>query len=119
MDISETSHLLGDILGEVLIEQESRELVEVEERIRARAKERRSDDAETAQAGADGLKAETARLETGVARAIAAAFALYFDLVNTAEDNYRMDVLRQEALENAPDPVHDSIEEAVRLLKES
>lgn len=119
MDISETIHLLGDILGEVLIEQEARELFEVEERIRALAKERRSDDAETAQAGADGLKAETARLETGVARAIAAAFALYFDLVNTAEDNYRMDVLRQEALENAPDPVHDSIEEAVRLLKES
>lgn len=119
MDLSETIHLLGDLLGEVLIEQESRELYEQEEHIRALSKARRSKDACEAEAGGQALVETIAALDLNIARGIAGAFALYFDLVNTAEDNYRVHVLRQEALKNAPDPVHDSIEEAVKLLKES
>jgi len=119
MNISETIHLLGDLLGEVLIAQESRELFDIEERIRASAKQRRSDDPLQAKAGAQALENEIALLHVDEARVVASAFALYFDLVNTAEDNYRVSVLRQEALDNSPDPVHDSIEEAVQLLKAS
>lgn len=119
MDISDTIHLLGDLLGQVLVEQESGELFAVEERVRAQAKARRSEDALEAEAGAQGLAAEIAALHADQARVIACAFALYFDLVNTAEDNARMKVLRQEALHQAPEPVHDSIDEAVRLLKAS
>lgn len=119
MDISETIHLLGDLLGEVLIEQESRQFFELEEEIRRLAKTGRSDDGVEAQQGARLLAEQVARLDLETAQGIAGAFALYFDLVNTAEDNYRVSVLRQEAIKNAPNPVHDSIDEAIQLLKES
>lgn len=119
MDLSDAIHLLGGLLGEVLIEQESRELFDVEERVRALAKARRSEDGRQAAEGARALAQETAGMNLAAARGIAGAFALYFDLVNTAEDNYRVNMLRQEAFANAPGPVHDSIEEAVQLLKAS
>jgi phosphoenolpyruvate carboxylase len=119
MDLSETIHLLGDLLGEVLLEQESHELFAKEERIRGLAKARRSEDAREAAAGDRALAEDVAVLDLAAAHGIASAFALYFDLVNTAEDNYRVNVLRREALKNAPEPVHDSIEEAVQLLNAS
>lgn len=117
MDISETIHLLGDLLGEVLVELESRPLLEVEERVRAFAKQRRSDDPTLAAEGAAALAGEISAMDADSARVIAGAFAVYFDLVNTAEDNNRLMALRQEALNKSPGPVHDSIEEAVAFLK--
>ena len=42
MDLSASIHLLGTLLGEVITAQESPALFEVEERIRARAKDRRA-----------------------------------------------------------------------------
>jgi phosphoenolpyruvate carboxylase len=128
MDISETIHLLGDLLGEVLLEQESHELFLREEQIRALAKARRAQedgaDEQAAERLPDPLAGEALMdvieaLPAEDAHAIACAFALYFDLVNTAEDTVRMRTVRQEALDNAPRPVHDSIEEAVALLKTS
>lgn len=119
MELSEAIHLLGDMLGEVLIELESRALFDVEERVRALGKDRRSEDPQAATLAARALAEQTAALSADQARVIASAFALYFDLVNTAEDNSRVNVLRQEALQKAPGPVHDSIEEAVQLLKVS
>ena len=119
MELSETIHLLGDLLGEVMIAQELRKLFDQEERIRALAKARRADDEREAAAGDHALHQAVAELDLEVARGIASAFALYFDLVNIAEDNFRVNELRREALKNAPAPVHDSIEEAVKLLKES
>ncbi|MCL4561311.1 MAG: phosphoenolpyruvate carboxylase, partial [Chloroflexi bacterium] len=136
MEISETIHLLGDILGQVLVEQESRALFEVEERIREAALKRRSDDPLAAAEGGRLLATEIAALETPTARGIAGAFALYFDLVNTAEDNSRIEALRQEALRGSealrdptqslrdsgvlrksPAPIHDSIAEAIAQLR--
>ncbi len=119
MDISETIHFLGDLLGQVLLEQESQALFEIEERIRMEARDRRSDDACTAQAGGQDLAAECAFLDVASARAIASAFALYFDLVNSAEDNFRITALRQEVRQKFPAPPHDTIEEAVLQLKAS
>ena len=49
---------------------------------------------------------------------MAAAFATYFDLVNLAEENYRLDLLRQQEYDNAPNPVRESIGEAIALLKQ-
>jgi phosphoenolpyruvate carboxylase len=114
MDISETIHLLGDLLGEVLVAQESRALFEAEERVRALAKQRRAGDP----AAAAELEQAITALDAETARGVAGAFALYFDLVNTAEDNHRLVALRGEALAKSPLPVHDSIEEAVLLLKQ-
>ena len=117
MDISGTIHLLGDILGQVLVEQESQSLFDAEERIRFAARELRAPDAANAVEGGHTLAASIAALDPQAARAIAGAFALYFDLVNTAEDNYRIAALRQEGLEKTPAPVHDSIEEAIAQMK--
>jgi phosphoenolpyruvate carboxylase len=49
---------------------------------------------------------------------IAAAFAVYFDLVNLAEENQRVRVLREREHKNYPAPVSESIEAAVQQLKE-
>ena len=113
MDISQFIHLLGDQLGEVISELESREIYETEEQIRAEAKSRRVGD----DAAALRLKAQVAYLQADQARAVAASFATYFDLVNLAEENYRLALLRQQELENAPEPVRESIGEAVATLK--
>jgi phosphoenolpyruvate carboxylase len=114
MELSAAIHLLGDILGRVISEQESPLIFELEERIRAYAKQRRSGmDMEQC------LAEEVAALTPETARAVAAAFTLYFDLVNLAEENYRVSVLRQHEREKYPDPISDSIGEAIALLKQS
>ncbi len=113
MDISETIHLLGDILGQVITEQESASIFETEELIRRLAKQRRSGDDTSARARA----AEVKNLSPEIGRAVASAFALYFDLVNLAEENQRVSVLRQQEREKSPELVHDSIAEAVALLQ--
>jgi phosphoenolpyruvate carboxylase len=115
MDLSGTIHLVGDLLGEVITEQESREIFELEERIRQFAKARRAGD----EAGARSLAEEVGALSPDSARAVAAAFSLYFDLVNLAEENHRVNVLRQEEKKHYPEPVHESILEAVVTLKNS
>jgi phosphoenolpyruvate carboxylase len=115
MELSESIHLLGGLLGKVIAELESPAIFEIEERIRAEAKARR----------AGNLRAE-ARLQAALQtltqpqlRAVAAAFATYFDLVNLVEETFRVHILRQQAAELYPAPIHDSIEEAVLTLKES
>ena len=113
MDISQYIHLLGDQLGKVISEQESPAIYQTEERIRTHAKARRAGDASAGQR----LQDEVAILQADQARAVAAAFATYFDLVNLAEENYRLDLLRQQEFENAPNPVRESIAEAISILK--
>jgi phosphoenolpyruvate carboxylase len=112
MDLSATIHLLGDILGQVLAEQESPAIFELEEQIRSLAKAARA-----------GMPASEPRLaglihslDPEQARAIAAAFSQYFDLVNLAEEHHRVRSLRERQHEKYPHPVHDSIDEAVALL---
>ncbi len=113
MDISETIHLLGDLLGETISELESPALFEIEEKIRAEAKARRA-----GESGAEArLRKAIAAFDADQARGIAAAFATYFDLVNLAEENQRMDILRQQEAELDPAPVQDSIAEAIATLK--
>ena len=80
MDISQFIHLLGDQLGKVISELESREVYETEEQIRAEAKSRRMGD----HAAALRLKEQVTFLPADQARAVAASFATYFDLVNLA-----------------------------------
>ena len=69
MDISQTIHLLGDLLGQVISELESPHVFEVEEKIRALAKARRSGDASSAVS----LQQEVSSLNTEEARAVAAS----------------------------------------------
>ncbi len=114
MDLSTAIHLVGDILGQVITEQESPVAFETEERVRSLAKARRAGEAGSSEA----LAAEIAMLEPEAARVVAAAFSLYFDLVNTAEEYHRVRVLRQQEQENYPNPVRESIGEAIAILRQ-
>ena len=114
MNLSDTIRLLGDILGVVLSEQESVELFEIEERIRLSAKARRGGDG----AAEEILKNEVASLNVEQARVVASAFALYFDLVNLAEENDRVQMMRAGIDVETDDQTPDTIHQAVKLLKE-
>jgi phosphoenolpyruvate carboxylase len=116
MDISDFIHLLGDQLGKVIAELESPAIFETEEGIRAEAKARRSADPVAAQAAAQRLQQQVADMQADQARAVAASFATYFDLVNLAEENYRMALLRQQEFDRAP--VRESIPDAILTLKQ-
>src|SRR5690348_8363495 len=114
MELSAAIHLLGDILGEVISELESPELFEIEERIRAAAKERRAGD-ETA---AKELESEVEALDTNAARAVSAAFTTYFDLVNLAEEYQRVQQLRERESMLSPAPLNESVGDAIAALKQ-
>ena len=114
MELSQNIHLLGDLLGKVISELESPEIFETEERIRALAKARRGGDA----IAAERLHGEVSALQNEDARVIAASFAAYFDLVNLAEENHRVQLLRQRDDATYPEPIRESIGEAFAILKE-
>ncbi|MEK6574278.1 MAG: phosphoenolpyruvate carboxylase [Chloroflexota bacterium] len=113
MDLSATIRLLGDLLGEVIGEQESPAIFEAEERIRALAKARRGGD----DSAGSRLAAEVAVLSPEVSRAAAAAFTLYFDLINVAEESQRVSALRQRERERHPVPSGESVADTISLLK--
>ncbi len=113
MELSAAIHLLGDILGNVIAELESPGIFAAEERIRAAAKDRRGGNAEAA----DQLKAEVEALDANSARAVASAFASYFDLVNLAEENQRTQQLVEREKKLYPNPTNESVGESIALLK--
>lgn len=113
--LSRDIHLLGDLLGEVLREQEGQHAFDLEERIRALAKEWRVTEAsETFEALAqlcEGLAVQEAQ-------PILKAFTTYFHLVNLAEEHHRVRVLRAREKTSGERPLADSIAEAVYTLRE-
>ncbi|MBL8102201.1 MAG: phosphoenolpyruvate carboxylase [Anaerolineales bacterium] len=113
MDISQIIHMLGDLLGKVISDLESPALFELEERIRNEAKLRRAGDL----AAEKRLQELISALSADEARAVAAAFAAYFDLVNLAEDDQRVQLLNQKLDDEYPKPIDESIGEAVADLK--
>src|SRR5512147_3202312 len=113
MELSAAIHLLGDILGEVISELESPELFATEERIRAAAKERRSGKLSAAKQ----LETEVEALDANAARAVSAAFTTYFDLVNLAEEYQRVQQLRERESMLSPEPLKESVGDAIALLK--
>jgi len=96
----------------VLRAQESVALFETEERIRALAKARRAGEMDAAVR----LPAAVAELPAEAARATASAFAVYFDLINLAEEVHRIRALRARERAQHPAPIGESIGEAVGLL---
>ena len=109
--LSRDIHLLGDMLGETLRVLEGDALLDAEERVRAFAKARRAGDPDAAQA----LVAQIASHDLQTLELIALAFTAYFDLINLAEEQHRVRVLR--ARERAPnDRARD--ESLARALQE-
>ncbi len=111
MNLSQTVRLLGNILGQVLVEQESDEIFEIEEQIRNLSKNRRAGNSQATEQLSNRVEALTAEQ----ARAVAAAFALYFDLVNLAEENDR--VVNFNAKRKSRGPTPDSIKTVVESFK--
>jgi phosphoenolpyruvate carboxylase len=88
--LSRDIHLLGDMLGETLRALEGDALFASEERVRALAKARRGGDKNATRE----LTAQIAQQAAATLELIALAFTAYFDLVNLAEEQHRVRVLR-------------------------
>jgi len=113
--LSQKIHILGDLLGETIREQEDPAIFARVERIRALAKDWR------AAASPDNLRALThisdeADIETNLLTL--KAFTSYFHLVNLAEEHHRVRVLRARDRAADIDPVADSIADAVFTLRD-
>ena len=77
--------LLGEVLGDVIVEQAGEELLAVEERLRLLARAGRNGDAA---AGAE-LAASIGALGLGAQALVLRAFRLFFPLANIAEQHHR------------------------------
>jgi phosphoenolpyruvate carboxylase len=78
-------HTLGDLVGEVLVEQSGHALLEAVERVRKAAIERRE-----ARAGLDALSSSVSGLELRAGEQLVRAFSTYFQVVNLAERVHRI-----------------------------
>src|SRR3954452_16877208 len=84
MAVREDVRLLGDLLGQVLVEQEGEELLDEVERVRALSR--------AARAGGprEDLREAVAALPLERQTSVVRAFALYFQLANVAEQQHRV-----------------------------
>ena len=105
---------LGNLLGEVIIEQQGKELFELEETIRQTTKQLRRRPSETQLTNLRSLIREMAP-ETMAW--ILRAFTTYFQLVNTAEQHHRIQRLRAYKRLSKPKAPPGSLEETVQQLK--
>ena len=103
--------LLGDVLGNVLVEQEGEELLVLEERIRGLARDAREtgDSAELTEA----IRALDLEQQSAVLR----AFSLFFQLANIAEQHHRLRRRRQ--YEHEGRVPRESLADAVARLREA
>jgi phosphoenolpyruvate carboxylase len=112
--LSEDIHLLGDVLGRVIRRQAGIEIFELEERIRALAKTRRVDEDPAVD---QRLAFVVGRLEPDEAELVARSFTTYFELVNLAEEQQRVRVLRAREREVHPQPLPESVHGAIAALR--
>ena len=103
--------LLGEVLGEVIVEQEGEDLLALEERIRglARAARETGDRSELERAISD--------LDLGRQAAVLRAFSLFFQLANIAEQHHRLRRRRQ--YEHEGRVPRESLAAAVEQLREA
>ena len=114
--LSTTIHMLGDLLGAVITEQAGQPAFELEERVRAIAKELRAD----AQAAtADELQAAIAGLDVFELKVLIKSFGIYFALINLTEQLQRIWVLHDRAQANPERPRSESILAAVTELSQN
>ena len=106
---------LGNILGEVLVHQGGRELLEHVEKIREMSKALR---AEYLPELYEGFIQTVGGLEPGIRHQVIRAFAIYFQLVNIAEQNHRIRRKRDYERSAGESVQPGSIESVVQRLKE-
>ncbi|MFF2091200.1 phosphoenolpyruvate carboxylase [Paenibacillus sp. NPDC058174] len=106
---------LGNILGEVLVHQGGRELLDIVEQIRETSKSLR---AEFVPELFGEFKSKIASLNPEIRHQVIRAFAIYFQLVNIAEQNHRIRRKRDYERSAGEGVQRGSIESAVQDLKE-
>lgn len=109
---------LGAALGRVIGQLEGQETYERVEGLRVLAKRARSGDP----SGSSELLQAVAQVNPSQAFNLAMAFTLYFELINLAEENFRIGLLRQRRLargrgKDGVPAQRESIEEALEILK--
>ena len=109
---------LGAALGSVITKIEGKETFDMVEALRKLAKARRANDADAERL----LAKAVSELDPQAAFDQAMAFTLYFELVNLAEENFRIILLRRRRASRALGtddgrPIRESIEAAVMELK--
>ncbi|MFF2886087.1 phosphoenolpyruvate carboxylase [Paenibacillus sp. NPDC057967] len=106
---------LGNILGEVLVHQGGRELLEIVEQIREQSKALR---AEFIPELFEQFKSTVSSLSPEIRHQVIRAFAIYFQLVNIAEQNHRIRRKRDYEVSAGESVQRGSIESAIQDLKE-
>lgn len=106
---------LGNILGEVLVHQGGRELLELVEQIREQSKALRANFDSTL---FEQLQITINSLSTEKRHQVIRAFAIYFQLVNIAEQNHRIRRKRDYEFLAGEEVQDGSIEHAIKVLKE-
>jgi len=112
-------HLLGDQLGRVIRRQAGVPIFELVERIRALAKARRveREDRQASEKIDHRLDQLVAEMSLDDDEQVARSFTLYFELVNLAEEQHRVRILRDREREAYPRPRRESIAAAIEQLR--
>jgi phosphoenolpyruvate carboxylase len=108
--------LLGQILGEILVNHGGIELLDKVEKIRLMCKTLRNHFDEAVYTE---LKQEISNLSSPMRKQVIRAFSMYFHIINIAEQNHRIRRRRQYQLEDDTIVQPDSIESAILSLKEN
>ncbi|MEF2247780.1 MULTISPECIES: phosphoenolpyruvate carboxylase [unclassified Paenibacillus] len=106
---------LGNILGEVLVHQGGRELFDIVEQIREQSKAVR---AEFVPELYEQFKSTISSINPSIRQQVIRAFAIYFQLVNIAEQNHRIRRKRDYEVTAGEAVQSGSIESAIQKLKE-
>jgi len=109
--------LLGDLLGEIIVQQAGRDVFDLEEEIRALSKGWRAGNSQDAKAV--GQRVQELVEDLGLTGDIIKAFSTYFQLVNLAEEHERIRILRSRAGEALVrgQPMDESIGAAIQVLR--
>ena len=109
-DLRADVRYLGSLLGTVLREQGGNELLAAVERARTHAIELRERDDD---ASLDTLLTLVRDLDPELTPSVVRAFASYFHVINTLEQEHRLRSLRARALASPDEPLRESIGEAI------
>ncbi|MBV7337010.1 phosphoenolpyruvate carboxylase [Chloroflexi bacterium TSY] len=115
--LSKSVNQLGHFLGQTIIDQEGQELFELVEQIRTLSKSRR-DGKDVSEKIAQLMPQLLDDISNGLA--VLKAFTTYFQLVNLAEEQERVRILRQRAqtVQQTQTPIRETIDEAIQILWE-
>ncbi|MCC7451175.1 MAG: phosphoenolpyruvate carboxylase, partial [Anaerolineae bacterium] len=105
--------LLGNLLGEIIREQHGDAALQLVEQIRASAKARRRDGRGEDRQATTALMTAIENLDLTSKQILIKAFSNYFQLINIAEDQQRIRVLRQR---EAAGKLDESIDDAIAAL---